>query len=250
MVLYSHSKLSTFEQCKLKYKFKYIDKIPEVKKYIEAFLGKIVHLTFEWLYSEVKNGKLPTLDEVIIYYSGKWHERISPDFIIVKNHLTDKDYFEMGIKFIIGYYMKHQPFDDNSLALEKRIHLKLGKENEHNVVGFIDRLVHNLKKDRYEIHDYKTSNYFPEQEKMDNDRQLALYSIGIKNEFGRDKKVKLIWHYLAHNQEIHSERTDEQLEQLKIDSCTLIKAIELTSEFPPNKSVLCDWCEYKDICPA
>ena len=34
---YSHSKLSTFEQCPIKFKYKYIDKIPvEFKKTIEA----------------------------------------------------------------------------------------------------------------------------------------------------------------------------------------------------------------------
>ncbi len=28
----------------------------------------------------------------------------------------------------------------------------------------------------------------------------------------------------------------------------VIKEIEKTNEFPANKSRLCDWCEYRDIC--
>ena len=40
MVIYSHSRLSTFEQCKLKFKFRYIDKLtPEIENTIEGFLG-------------------------------------------------------------------------------------------------------------------------------------------------------------------------------------------------------------------
>jgi len=55
MARYSHSKLSTYEQCKLRYKLKYIDKIiPEVEKSIESHLGSVVHETLEWLYNSVK----------------------------------------------------------------------------------------------------------------------------------------------------------------------------------------------------
>lgn len=105
-----------------------------------------------------------------------------------------------------------------------------------------------LKKDEYEIHDYKTANNLPYQSKIEEDKQLALYSIGIKNEFGIEKKVHLIWHYLAFNQMIYSIRTNEQLENLKKEILELIKKIENTTEFPPKKSILCGWCEYKNMC--
>ena len=64
MIVYSHSKLSTFEQCPLKYKLRYIDKIkPEIEKTIEAHLGSSVHDTLEWIYNSVKENseKSPTL---------------------------------------------------------------------------------------------------------------------------------------------------------------------------------------------
>ncbi len=58
MPRYSHSKLSTFEQCPIKFKYRYIDKIPvEFEKTIEAFLGEIVHEALEWLYTEIKAKK-------------------------------------------------------------------------------------------------------------------------------------------------------------------------------------------------
>ena len=77
-----------------------------------------------------------------------------------------------------------------------------------------------------------------------------MYSIAIKNLFGNDKEISLIWHYLAHNQRICSKRTNEQLEQLKKDIIALIKKIESTTEFPTKPSILCKWCEYKTICHA
>ena len=247
--IYSHSRLSTFEQCPLKFKFKYIDKIiPEIETTIEIHLGKTVHDTLEWLYTQVQNNKLPTIDETIVYYAEKWAETYTPKIIIVKKDLTSKNYFDKGIQFLLGYYTQHQPFDDNTLEVEKKIEIDLDEEGEYKIQGFIDRLVHDLKTGEYEIHDYKTANYLPKQEKFETDRQLALYSIAIKESFGHDKEVCLIWHYLAHNQKICSRRTNQQLNQLKKDTLALIKKIEATTKFPPYISRLCDWCGYKNIC--
>lgn len=246
MVIYSHSRLSVFEQCKLKFKYKYIDKIITIEKTIEAFLGKTVHNTLEWIYLQIKKNKIPTIDDVISYYANNWKENYDERIKIVRSGLIASDYFNKGVQFLLDYYMRHKPFKDNTIGVEKRVLIDL--DGEHKLQGYIDRLVHNTEKDCYEIHDYKTANTLPTQEKMDNDRQLALYSIGVKDIFGHDKEVLLIWHYLAHNQKIISRRTKEQLQKLKEDTLELIKEIESTNDFPPKKSILCNWCEYKNMC--
>ena len=240
MTMYSHSKLSTFEQCQLKFKYRYLDKIILETKSIEAFLGTIVHDTLEWLYIiKSKENRIPNIEKIIEYYANKWEEDDNENVIIIKKGLTKKDYFNKGIKFILDYYTKHKPFDEKTIGIEKRIVIELSKSKGHKIQGFIDRLVHNSEKDEYEIHDYKTSNFLPRKSKFDTDRQLALYSIGIKELFGEDKNVILVWHYLAHNIKICSQRTNEQLEQLKKEILELIDKIESTTEFPPNKSALC-----------
>ncbi len=241
---YSHSRLSTFEQCPFKFKLRYIDKVtPEIENFIEAFLGSVVHNTLEWLYLQVKENNVPELDDVVLRYASEWHENYTPDINIVKFGTTSKDYYNKGIKFLIDYYMKHKPFEDGTLDVEKRVVVNL---EDYEIQGYIDRLVFNSEKDEYEIHDYKTAKNLPSQDKVDTDRQLALYSIAIKEEFGKD--VKLVWHYLAHNKKITSRRTDEQLEDLKEEILELIKKIESTTEFPVKKSVLCGWCGYKNMC--
>ncbi len=251
MSIYSHSKLSTFEQCPGKFKLRYLDKIkPPIESSIESHLGSSVHSALEWLYIEVKKNKLPSLDELIVYYVSIWEKEFKENFVIVKKNLTAKDYFNKGVKFLIDYYSRYSPFEENTLELEKKISLELDAEGKYKLIGYIDRLVYNLETGEYEVHDYKTANSMPNKEKFENDRQLALYSIAIKNEFGQDKRVCLIWYYLAHDQKICSYRSDEQLKELKETTIDLIKKIESTKEFPFEKSILCDWCEYKSICPA
>jgi putative RecB family exonuclease len=237
----------------LKYKFKYIDKIiPEIERSIEVHLGDSVHQALEWLYTQLKeNGRknIPALDDVLVKYLETWKKNFKPDFVIVKKNLTEKDYLEKGIRFIIDYYELNKPFEDNTLELEKKIIFEIDKEKGIKIQGFIDRLVHNLETGELEIHDYKTNASHPRAGHGETDRQLALYAIAIKEIFNSDKEIKLVWHFLAHNKKLVSKATDERLKKLKKETLELISEIENSGSFPPNKSPLCNWCEYKDICP-
>lgn len=250
MTIYSPSRISSFEQCPQKYKFRYIDKIkPLIEETIESHLGSAVHETLEWIYNSVKENpeKIPTLDDIINHYIQEWQKSMSENILIVKKQFTYKDYLNKGIQFLADYFQENYPFKDGTIECEKKIVIKLD-ENTY-IRGFIDRLVYNIEEGQYEIHDYKTANSLPSQEKMNEDKQLALYSIAIKEIYGKDKEVILVWHYLAHNQKIISRRTEEQLEKLKHETKKLIEEIEQTKEFIPNKSILCEWCEYKSVCP-
>lgn len=248
MVIYSHSRLTTFEQCSLKYKFKYIDKIvPEIKQTIEGFLGNRVHDVLEWIYNETMNRRVLELDEVIDYYVKTWNQEFSKEIKVINQNGDAEHYFDQGIKFLIDYFLAYSPFKDNTIETEKLITISLDPEGKYLIQGYIDRLVHNKDTNIFEIHDYKTGSS-KTQEELDRDRQLALYSIGIKNSFPDVKDVHLVWHFLAFNKKMMSKRTDEQLEQLKQDIINLINKIESTKEFQAKPGALCNWCEYKEYC--
>lgn len=125
-MIYSHSRLETFENCRLKFKYKYLDKIvPEIQKGIEAHLGSMVHETLEWLYTKVMEKTIPTITEVIDYYTEKWIQNYIEDFLIVRKEMKAEDYFQKGVEFLINYYLKHQPFTDNTIATEQKIEIDL-----------------------------------------------------------------------------------------------------------------------------
>jgi putative RecB family exonuclease len=249
MGVYSNSKIETFEQCRLKFKYRYIDKIiPEIAKGIEAHLGSVVHRTLEWLYTEVLRKSIPSIDDVISFYSQEWQETYSPDMPIVKKTMNVKDYFNRGVEFLINYYMKYKPFQDNTIATEKKIEINLDSSGK-KLIGYIDRLSNNLKDNEIEIHDYKTSNTIMAKEKVENSRQLSIYSLAVKEMFGKDKNVCMIWHFLAHDMKICLRKTNDELERLKKEIISIIDEIERTKDFPPSKSQLCYWCEYQNICP-
>jgi putative RecB family exonuclease len=248
-MIYSHSRLESFEKCRLKFKYRYIDKIiPDIGKSIEAHLGSVVHAVLEWLYLEIKNNnKTQPIEQVITYYADQWKKDFTPDIIIVKKEFSEKDYFNKGVDFLVKYYTKHYPFKEKTIAVEHKIDLQLNEDIR--IIGYIDRLVENLETHEIEIHDYKTANSMPRREQIESNRQLALYSLAIQETFGKDKPICLVWHYLAHDLKVCIRKTEEQLETLKKEIIELVHEIETATEFPPNKSILCNWCEYKEICP-
>ncbi|MFC1950969.1 RecB family exonuclease [Chloroflexota bacterium] len=247
MPIYSHSQLNTYEQCPLKYKLNYRDKIKRETAGIEAFLGTIVHDSLQKCYDDARQSKVNTLEELLVYYQDHWRKEWHDSIVIVRKEYSADDYMNRGKQMLTGYYNRFTPFDsDITIATEQLITFALGNE-KHKLRGFIDRL--SRKGDTYQIHDYKTSAHLPGQSEADGDRQLALYQIGIKQKWPHIENVELIWHYLAFDEDLISKRSEAAISELKDDTVKLIEQIESATDFPPRQSALCNWCEYPDLCP-
>ncbi|MBI2136056.1 PD-(D/E)XK nuclease family protein [Candidatus Woesearchaeota archaeon] len=248
MTTYSHSKLGTFQQCKFKYKLQYIDRIKVELEGIEAFMGKRVHETLEKLYKDLKFQKLNSKKELLAFYSQQWDKEWHDEVIIAKKEYTAANYKEMGRKFVSDYYEHYKPFKQLvTLGLETQDRLELADDIQYHVR--IDRFACD-KDGNYYICDYKTNNSLKAQEELDEDRQLAMYSLWVRKTYPDAKSVKLVWYFLAFDKEMVSERNEEQLSALKQDTLALIKEIESCKDFPTNVSALCDYCPYKPQCPA
>ncbi len=251
-MIYSHSRLSTFEQCPLKFRFQYIDKVerPE-EEGVEAFLGQRVHETLEKLYRDLKFLKENSLQDLLAFFDKQWNKHWNNNIIIVKKEYNSENYRKLGIKYITDYYNRFKPFNqERTIATEKRITIKLDDKGKYKMQGYIDRL--SFKDGYYEVHDYKTNANLPIEEYMTEDRQLSLYSLAILKSYQDAKKTRQVWHFLAFDKDIILEKTKKELEQLRKDTITLIKKIEAhkkNNEFPAKTSRLCDWCEFRPICP-
>lgn len=250
MATYSHSRVSTFEQCPFKYKLQYVDKIePEVPQTIEAFMGDLVHQTLEKMYKDRKFKKKISKAILIKFYRDLWKKEYSKDILVVKEGLTSENYRKMGEKYISDYYNSHKKDDMVIIGLETQDRTTLPDGNQWHVR--MDKL--GCKGNIYFVCDYKTNSWMKTQQEADQDRQLAMYSIWVKDKFKDAKKVILKWHMLAFDKEVTSERTDEQLKQLQLEVMHVIKDIEgaiKANNFPRKQSALCDYCVYREHCPS
>ncbi len=289
MPIYSHSKLSTYETCPLQYKYRYIDKIKLGRETIEAFVGKRVHESLEKLYKDLKVTKVDSLGDLLTFYNDAWRKNWTENVEIIRKDYTSENYRVLGEKCIRDYYRRFYPFEqDRTLGLEQQIFIDLDESHyearldpsrineqsassgtgalasekirthghesmelrrgDYRIIGYIDR-ISQATEGVIEIHDYKTGQSLPTQESVDQDRQLALYQIGIQQRWPDAKKIKLVWHYLAFDRDLVSERSVEELDTLRQDTKKLIHEIEQTKEFPPKQGAICPWCEFIDICP-
>lgn len=248
MATYSHSKLSTFENCKYKYKLHYVDGIkPEFKATIETFMGSRVHETLEKLYKDLKFMKENSLEDLIKYLNDQWEREWADNIIINKKEYGKENYKKMAEKFITDYYHSHKPFNDITIiGLETEDKLKLSNGSSYYIR--IDKF--GCKDNVYYVCDYKTNSSLKTQEEADEDRQLALYSLWVTKKFKDAKKVILKWHMLAFDKDVISERTPKELEKLEEETINLIKEIEKCKDFPTHVTALCNYCEFQTMCPA
>ncbi len=246
---YSASRLETYRQCPQKFKFTYIDGIKTPSEGIEAFMGSRVHEALEKLYTDLKFFREVTLESLLDYYRQIWDKEWHEEIRIVREELTPENYLAMGEKCIVDYFNRYFPFDQNrTLGIEYRVEFNLDKAGKHSLLGFVDRISRPKDKVIW-IHDYKAKGFLPTQQDLDEDRQLPFYQMAVKELWPDTEEVELVWHYLLFDQEIHSRRTDEELEALRQETIDLIEEIESATAFPTHKSGLCTWCEHQPICP-
>jgi RecB family exonuclease len=157
MPIYSHSQLSIYEECPLKYKLCYRDKIKRDTEGVEAFLGTMAHETLKKCYDDVRLTKRHSLDELLSYYNNIWRQNWHDLIVITRKDVTQEHYKVLGEKMIETYYQRYAPFDaDTTIQAEMRLNFALDEADKYKLTGYIDRL--SFTRDSvYCIHDYKTS---------------------------------------------------------------------------------------------
>lgn len=248
---YSFSRIDTFEQCNLQYKYRYLDKLPTELETIEAFMGIQVHEALREFYDFIKNKVTKPKDWLLSRYEDLWRKNYHDSIKIVKKELSANDYYQKGRSCLLDYYEEYYPFDQTKIVkTEERISFTLRQnEEEYSFSGILDRLDWNDREKVFEIHDYKTSSILMTQEEAHSNIQLPLYQIALQSRWPEAEKAKLVWHFLLFNKQIESTRTKEELRALEKAVISRIKEIEAANEFPPNQSALCDWCDFQEICP-
>ncbi len=249
MPTFSISRIGTFRGCPRQYKFAYIER-PEVEyeDSVEAFLGSRVHEALEKLYRDKRHEKKLTPVELLQSFNEAWSRDWSEKILIVRKDYTAENYRLMGERFLRDYYLRYAPFEQGRVVgLETRETVPMDDQETIHLHVRIDRLV-DMGAGLYEVHDYKTSSGLPGQAELDQDIQLAAYSLWVRRRFKDFRRVRLVWHYLAFDKELDSWRTEEDLENLRQELLKEIRTIQEATDFPPRESGLCGWCLYRSLC--
>jgi len=237
----SVSKTKTFLDCKAKYKYTYIDKLPR-KTWDFHTTGKFCHKVLEDFHNTYINGSQEPYNTVMSRaFKGAVEE--------YRKDLTQdmkKECWQMIDQYLrIVTSNKKNNLTANVLACEKNFELLVGDKVILN--GMIDRI--QLDDDNVlHVCDYKTSK---NKKYLKNDFfQLLTYAYVIVMEDPGVDKVRASYIMLRHNYEyITAEFTKPEI--LKISDKYLDYADQILKEkdFKPTVSNLCRFCDHVSICP-
>ena len=295
---FSFSQISSFEMCPMQYKLIYIDGIKRKYESIESYMGKRVHSVLEWLYKPENKEKIINFDRICEEYDKDWVDKWNSNIFVVnvKYNRKEKKYefpllsekelerkhnlfYSIGKECLSNYYKDFYPFDQSVFGREleltfnvreydKNSEPKFDKVSgdcikegsaikEYPFKGIIERIDKPYEK-KWEIHDYKTGKRSKNYSQLKNDFQLALYQIGVKENFKDVGEINLIWHSLRHNTNITISHNDKQLYRLEKKIVSIIKKIKKSitnlENFKPKpdheKSTICNWCPVWEKCEA
>jgi len=230
----SYSKIDTFSTCPLKYKFRYIYKIPTPSAHASNF-GTSIHGTLKDIYKYLTTHKNISLEKCKELYEKNW---IPSGYEGIAHHNARK---EKGWEMLEEYYKNNSNPWVVPAFIEKEFYLKIGK---YTINGRIDR-IDLLEDGTYEVVDYKTG-VLKKGSNLNNDLQLSMYALACKEVY-KIPVSKLSLYFLQDNQKISTTRSAEQLEKSKAKILEKISAL-VKSPFKATPGFSCQFCEYKLIC--
>lgn len=233
----SVSKTKTFKDCKAKYRFCYIEKLPRKEWDFHVF-GKFVHEILENFYRKILNG---CKDQTNVILSASWKEAM----INWKSKLTADQVKEA--KEICNLFLKdlaHSKKPPKVIAVEDPFFIDIDGKILLN--GFIDRV--QIDHDGVlHVSDYKTTK---NKRYLKNDYfQLQTYAFVMCLRDPSIEKVRTSYILLRHGFEtlVKEFTRDEimEIEKIFLDYSDQIHAEKL---FRPNPTNLCKFCDYLDMC--
>ena len=235
----SFSRLNTFEQCPLKFRFRYVDKL-EAEPSDPLKFGAAIHAVLEELVREhveaERAGPLPH-ERALELLRRMW----------TSEDLTGVALFHEGAEILDSFIRDQGVLNHRDvLAVEKKFELEVGR---FNVLGYIDR-VDVVDDETIEVIDYKTNRVLFTRDEVDSSLQLSLYHFAARQLWPWAKKIGLTFHVLRHGVRMRTERTPEQLRVAGACVEMLGGMSEETEAFPARLNAHCGWCEHRHACPA
>lgn len=232
----SHSSITLYGECPRKYKFRYVDEVPEKPRHFFSY-GQSVHAALEFFYG-VPMPEPPPLTDLLKSYRQTW---VSKGY---RSESEEAEYFDQGKTLLTEFHRKHSKDFKRPLFVEYEFSLEV---DGVPVRGFIDR-IDALADGRLAVIDYKTGKKLATT-RIDVDPQLTMYQLACESALGTEVG-ELIFYHLPSLQEHRARRRSAALvEELRRRIVDTADSIERERFEPRPDEMVCRWCDYKPLCP-
>ena len=229
----SNSKRDTFNQCKLKYRYKYVDRLKEydLSNTDALHFGSYIHKIFE------DGAAASELSEL--------------------NRLADTH--KENYKFSSDYNSKIEPCLKNFLRLNasfpevgtSELHFDLSVAEDITINGYIDRIIKG-KDGGCLVIDYKTGKRQKSKVELYQDPQLKGYVYAVHKLYNVPfNKITAAHYYPVTDTFTNVQYTANQIHahiRSVVDDVWKIRKSK-KEDLVPIRNNFCNWCQYKSLCP-
>ncbi len=234
---FSFSQLKVFETCPRQYEFAHILKIPGKGSHTFSY-GKSIHTAMQRFYEGLQRGEEPTPERLVQLLEDNWVNA----YYQSRAHAQARK--EEAKESLRRYFERVQPTLHAPLFIEKGFNLKIGP---YAFKGYIDR-VDQADDGTVTIVDYKTGKPPTKQSDVDENLQLSLYALAVRDVLNL-QPGRLALEFVDVGERWETERTPEELDAFREHVLETMAEME-TSNFAPTPGFQCKFCDFQNICDA
>lgn len=248
---WSFSRLNSWHTCQYGFWLKYVECNQGINNFFGQY-GSYIHKILE-MYAK---GEL-SIFEISQYYEDHWSENVTYDAPPNKFVDLGQSYYEKGLEYLDNIDLILDDYD--LLGVEKEVKFELGG---YEFVGYIDLLLREKSSGKIIVLDHKSHSLklkkngevskSDEKTIQDFKRQLYLYSIQVKKEYGHVDYLE--WNLFKDRNHYRIPFKQEELDEAINWVLETIEDIKNTTVYTPSPDMffcnfLCDQrenaCEYK-----
>lgn len=249
----SPSKVSTFTDCALSFRFSAIDRIPQPPT-VATVRGTLVHSTLERLFA-LDAVERTTATAIACLADARVAIADDPEWIeLALDPDAEATFMREADALVRRYFDLEDPTAIDPIGVELAVEFRLPVDDGTSVQlrGIIDRLERDADGGLV-ISDYKTGKAPAQGYQQSRLTGVHFYSFLCEQIYGeRPSKVQLL--FLGGTPAVvETAPTEQSTRQIERKIRSIWSAIETACEredFRPKKSRLCDWCSYQTWCPA
>lgn len=257
----SYSSYRTYFECPLRWKFLYVDRLPEAPRGYFSF-GRTVHSVLEDLLRPLvvptarltpagdaqrtlddfggrfsARGRLMSREELLAAYAAHW---VSDGYVSAEE---ESRYRLLGETLLTAYLDDVARAPPTPVALEEHLEAKWEGMAVHGYIDRIDRAPDG----GLEILDYKTSRALSDEDVRTSD-QLTLYQVLVEKNYAEPVRSLTLYHLRSLRPLTAPRRAEEAVDGLRERFGRASDGIRADS-FEPTPGRACSRCEFKSHCP-
>jgi RecB family exonuclease len=235
----SFSRIESYANCPRKFRYSYVDKLPGRPGPHLSF-GTSIHNALEAFYDR-KLPSCPSVEELLRFLYDGWEHAGFADL----PRDEQLGFYRHAQQVLRRYHARVADRYRLPVATEAWFELPIGYEA--TVVGSIDRV--DVDDDgRFHVVDYKTNRKVKDRARVAGSLQLSLYALACRHLYGA-LPATVSLDFVVAGVEVVAELDELDLDaarQAVLDTAAAVRA----EAYEPRPNPLCDWCDFRAVCPA